>query len=472
MQSSEALAPGASQEPSSILESIAEEPAIVEYVPESREQLKVTFAPVVRKAAPAVVNIYATKVIRPRFTSPLLSDPLFRHFFGGFESEFEAPSRVQRSLGSGVLVRADGVIVTNYHVIDGANEIKVVLLDGREFKAKIIAKEKRTDLAVLKISGDTFPFLTLKDADALEVGDPVLAIGNPFGLGQTVTSGIVSALARNQLGVRDFRSLIQTDAAINPGNSGGALVSLDGFLVGINTAILSRSGGSMGLGFAVPSNLLVPLIASADNEGKILRPWTGVAVQSVNAEMAKSLGLPRPYGVLITGIYKKSPAEKAGLKVGDFISHFQDKEITDEFAFHFRVASATLNKKIFLRVRRQGTSDPEDVALTPIVPPESSHKPLVLTGRHPLSGAKIVELSPALTTELGLNFMEGGIIVLGVRPGAIAERVGLLGGDIVHSVNGQKVTTVRSLSRALSRGRQGWKIELRRGGEVFTVQFR
>src|SRR6516165_2653128 len=265
-------------------------PAFAQPVPQSREQLQLSFAPVVKKTAPAVVNVFSRRTIKTA-GSPFFDDPLCRRFFGE-NSPFRGPSeRVQRSLGSGVLVAADGTIVTNHHVIKDADEVTVVLADRREFEAKILRSDERVDLAILKIdaSGERLP--------ELEVGDIVLAIGNPFGVGQTVTSGIVSALARTGVGVSDFRFFIQTDAAINPGNSGGALVSLDGKLVGINTAIYSRSGGSIGIGFAIPS-LMVRTVLAGGPSGRIVRPWIGASGQPVTSEIAASLGLPRPMGVL------------------------------------------------------------------------------------------------------------------------------------------------------------------------------
>ena len=288
-------------------------------VPESRKQLKLSFAPLVKIAAPAVVNIYTRRVIRTRSASPLFNDPFFRRFFGDqFSRERK---RVQNSLGSGVLVNSDGLIVTNHHVIDKADEITVVLTDRREFDAEVITRDERTDLAILRIKteGEKLPFLQLSDSDSLKVGDIVLAIGNPFGVGQTVTNGIVSALARTAQGVTDFGFFIQTDAAINPGNSGGALISLNGRLIGINTAIYSRGGGSNGIGFAIPSNMVATVINGAAQGGKVIRPWLGARGQSIDADIARSLKLPLPSGVIVNTIHDGGPADIAGLRVGDVI---------------------------------------------------------------------------------------------------------------------------------------------------------
>ena len=270
--------------------------AAAEDVPSSRAEIQLSFAPLVKQVAPAVVNIYThTVVTQQQPLSPLFNDPFFRQFFG--DDFFGKPvERDQNALGSGVLVRADGLVVTNVHVIKGAQEIKVVLSDGREFTAKPVTVDDQTDIALLKIdpAGAELPVLELADSDALEVGDLVLAIGNPFGVGQTVTSGIISALARTQRGINDYGFFIQTDAAINPGNSGGALVTLDGRLAGINTAIVTRTGGSVGIGFAIPANMVRTVIAAVDNGGQVVRPWIGATGQPVTAELAEGFGLAHP----------------------------------------------------------------------------------------------------------------------------------------------------------------------------------
>jgi len=301
-------------------------------VPQSREQVMLSFAPVVRQVAPAVVNIYTKRVVSERRGfSPLFNDPLFKRFFGedfGFGMPRE---RVQNSLGSGVIVAPDGLIVTNYHVIKGAAEIRVVLADRREFAAELVLEDKQTDLSVLRIDpqGEALPVIELKDSDSIEVGDLVLAIGNPFGVGQTVTSGIVSALARTQAGISDYSFFIQTDAAINPGNSGGALVTLDGRLIGINTAIFSRSGGSIGIGFAIPANMVRTVVASAAGGNALVRPWTGLIGQTVNSDLAEAFGLTRPGGVIVSKVHPNGPAARAGLRKGDVITSVDGQTVDD-----------------------------------------------------------------------------------------------------------------------------------------------
>src|ERR1700761_364936 len=287
--------------------------------PTSRDMIHLSFAPVVKKVSPAVVNVYSRRTVQTR--SPFFDDPLFRRFFGN-QAPFGLPrERVQQSLGSGVILGADGTIVTNHHVINGAQQITVVLSDRREFEAKAILSDEHADLAVLKIDthGERLPVLEVGDSDQLEVGDLVLAIGDPFGVGQTVTSGIVSALARTGIG-SDVSSFIQTDAAINPGNSGGALVDLDGKLVGINTAIFSQSGGSIGIGFAIPTTLVRTVLQAATSGAPIHRPWFGSNGQEVTADIANAVHLPRPGGVLIKDLTADSPAAKAGIHMGDVIT--------------------------------------------------------------------------------------------------------------------------------------------------------
>ncbi len=442
---------------------------ILEAVPQSQAQVQLTFAPIVRKVAPAVVSISAAQVVEQR-DSPFFDDPIFRHFFGEVVP-FSAPhARIQSSLGSGVLVKANGLVITNDHVIKQAEEIKVILADGREFSAEIVARDVRTDLAALKLKTEdkNLPYLELKDADELQVGDLVLAIGNPFGFGQTVTSGIVSGLARNSVGIKDFRSLIQTDAAINPGNSGGPLISLDGKIVGINTAIFSNTGGSIGIGFAIPSNLVAPVLASVNHGGKIIRLWLGLALKTILPEEAQEAKLPSAKGVLITQVYPDTPAERAGLKKGDIITEVNGHEIGNEAAYRFRLAIAKQNEAATIIVIRG--AEKLSFNIIPEIPPDQpNNKPQILHGRHPLSGLVVVSLTPAVATELGLGYeMLGGAVVLQVEPGTPASLSGLLPGDVILKINDKSTTTADQLARNLSRSRQGWEITFRRGTEVFV----
>ncbi|MGB0671684.1 MAG: Do family serine endopeptidase, partial [Rhodospirillales bacterium] len=371
-------------------------------LPESREEMTLTFAPLVRKAAPAVVNILTTKQVRQRQVSPLFDDPFFRRFFGdrfGTAPNGQSP-KTRNSLGSGVIVNPDGMIVTNVHVIEGADSVTVVLHDRRELPADIIGTDERTDLAFLKVDngGEPLPHLAFRDSDDLEVGDLVLAIGNPFGVGQTVTSGIVSAQSRTEVGVTELGSFIQTDAAINPGNSGGALITMDGKLVGVNTAIYSKSGGSHGIGFAIPSNLVKAVMKGLTKEGKVVRPWLGAWGQPVTQEMAMALGLQRPGGVLINMVYPGGPAAKADLRVGDVVLAVNGKEVDDPRALSYRIATLGPGGTVPLSIRR--TSGLKDLALhleVPSTEPEANR--VLVGGRNPLSGAEVANMSPALGEE-------------------------------------------------------------------------
>ncbi|MDB5406450.1 MAG: serine protease [Rhodospirillales bacterium] len=438
-------------------------------MPQSREQVQLSFAPVVKRTAPAVVNVFSRRTVRSA-ASPLTQDPLFRRFFGE-NSPFVAPTeRVQRSLGSGVIVAADGTIVTNHHVIKDADEITIVLADRREFEARVLRSDERVDLAVLKIDmhGERLPFLELRDSDELEVGDMVLAIGNPFGVGQTVTSGIVSALARTGVGVSDFRFFIQTDAAINPGNSGGALVSLDGRLVGINTAIFSQSGGSVGLGFAIPSLMVRTVLAGAGSGGKIVRPWLGAAGQPVTAELAQSLALPRPMGVLIKSVAPNSPAARAGLRAGEVVQSINGHEVEDEEALRFRVATLPVGSTARLAVFRNGTSREVETVLT--APPEDPPRSTTdLAGSHPFAGARVANLSPALADEIGMDAAARGVVILAVDRRSPAARLGFSDGDIIAGVNGKAVTSVAQLRELLDQRPRQWQLQIRRRDKLLSL---
>ncbi|HEU5017760.1 MAG TPA: Do family serine endopeptidase, partial [Pseudolabrys sp.] len=360
--------------------------------------LRWSYAPVVKRVAPAVVNVYAAKVVRNQ--NPLFDDPIFRHFFG-------VPGggrQVQRSLGSGVIVDPRGLVVTNMHVIRGADEIKVALADKREFEASVVLKDPRSDLAVLRIkdSHERFPFLQFANSDALEVGDVVIAIGNPFGVGQTVTHGIISALARTDVGTSDYQFFIQTDAAINPGNSGGALVDLDGRLVGINSAIFSRSGGWQGIGFAIPSNMVKVVVTSAEGGSHaVRRPWLGADLQTVTPEIADSMGLNRPVGALVASVTRGSPAEQAGLQPGDLIRSIDGQSVEDVKAFNYRFATKPLGETAQLGVLRKGHMVTASVPLR--TAPSRPRDEVTIRSRSPLSGATVANLSPALADELGLD---------------------------------------------------------------------
>src|ERR1700676_4533283 len=336
-------------------------------VPSSLNEIRLSYAPVVQRAAPTVVNVYAAKTVAAQ--NPFGDDPIFRRFFGA-----PGGDKVQRPLGSGVLVDAGGLVVTNNHVIEGADQLKVSLSDKREFEAEMVLKDARSDLAMLRLKtqGERFPAIEFSDSDALQVGDVVLAIGNPFAVGQTVTHGIVSAVARTQVGISDYQFFIQTDAAINPGNSGGALVDSSGRLVGINTAIFSRSGGSQGIGFASPANMVKVVVASAKGGGSaVKRPWLGAHLQAVTPEIAESMGLKRPTGALVASLSGGSPAARGGLKIGDLITAIDGQEVEDPNAFDYRFATKSLGGSAKVGLVRAGKETAVAVALAPL--PDTPH---------------------------------------------------------------------------------------------------
>jgi Do/DeqQ family serine protease len=444
------------------------QPALDRRVP-TQAELQLSYAPVVKRVAPAVVNVYAAKVVQNR--NPLFDDPIFRRFFG-VPGDGLGRSQIQRSLGSGVIVDPSGLIVTNVHVIEGADEIKVALADKREFEARIVLKDKRSDLAVLRLkdSHERFPSLAFANSDALQVGDVVLAIGNPFGVGQTVTHGIVSALARTKIGVTDYQFFIQTDAAINPGNSGGALVDLAGQLVGINTVIISRSGGSQGIGFAIPANMVRVVVASAEHGGKAVeRPWLGAKLQAVTADIADSLGLTRPTGALVANVLRDSPAAQAGLKAGDLIISVDGQAVDDPNAFDYRFATKPLGGAAELGVLRKGRELKVKVALRPA--PEFPRDEITIRSRSPFSGAKVANLSPALADELQIENGDQGVVVLDVDAGSYASNVGFRRGDIIVSVNDQRIAKTGDLERVARTPSRSWSVVINRGGQRIFARF-
>ncbi|ABD07028.1 Peptidase S1C, Do [Rhodopseudomonas palustris HaA2] len=433
-------------------------------LPASQAEIKLSYAPIVQHAQPAVVNVYAAKVVQNR--NPLLEDPIFRRFFGGGPQ----PEQIQRSLGSGVMVDPSGLVVTNNHVIDGADQVKVALADKREFEAEIVLKDSRTDLAVLRLKDtrEKFATLELANSDELLVGDLVLALGNPFGVGQTVTHGIVSALARTQVGITDYQFFIQTDAAINPGNSGGALVDMTGKLVGINTAIFSRSGGSQGIGFAIPTNMVRVVIASAKSGGKaVKRPWLGARLQAVTPEIAETLGLKRPSGALVASVTKGSPSDKAGLRLSDLIVGVDGFAIDDPNAFDYRFATRPLGGTAQIDVQRGGK--PLKLSITLETAPDTGRDEIVLTARSPFQGARIANISPAIADDLRLDPSVEGVVVTDLADGATAASVGFQKGDIIVAVNNKRIGKTSDLERITNESFRLWRITVVRGGQQINV---
>ncbi|VEJ45519.1 DegQ family serine endoprotease [Bartonella vinsonii] len=437
-------------------------------IPQTQKEITLSFAPLVKKTIPSVVNIYAARQIRAR--SPFEGDPFFEQFFGRFQNN--RPLRRQSSLGSGVIVDARGLIVTNYHVIKDADEIKVALSDGRAFESKVKLRDEETDIAVLEINakGAQFPILSLGDSDAVEVGDLVLAIGNPFGVGQTVTSGIVSAQARTRVGISDFDFFIQTDAAINPGNSGGALIDMKGQLIGINTAIYSRSGGSVGIGFAIPSNLVKVMLDTVKRGGKyFVPPYIGASFQNVTPDIAGGLGLERPYGALIIEVIGNSPAGKAGLKVGDVILSVQGVRVDNPDGLGYRLMTTRIGDNLILEYLRSGKILKTQITVSSI--PESAFlKSEKIIGESPLAGAEILDLTPQNSRRFRLPLSARGVVISNLDEESNAAGIFRIG-DILRVVNGHKIQTVGQLKKILMQGQPNiWQLEYERDG-MYIRQF-
>jgi Do/DeqQ family serine protease len=435
-------------------------------VPTSEAQVQLSYAPVVKQTAPAVVNVYTSRTVQARGRSDF-----FDFMFGMRRAPQE---RVENSLGSGVIVRSNGIIVTNAHVVKGADELRVVLNDRREFPAEIIAQDEEIDVAVLRIDtkGERLPALAIQsEGDNLEIGDIVLAIGNPFGVGQTVTSGIVSALGRTN--VTDVSSFIQTDAAVNPGNSGGALVDLSGELVGVNTAIFSRSGGSNGIGFAIPSELVSRAVDSALTEGRIVRPWIGARTNAVDATMAAALGLDRSKGTVINEILPKGPADRAGLEKGDVILSVDGTAINDDSGLRFKLATLRKGDTANVVYFRDGRE--RSLRVKTDIPQESPKRDeRKLDGYHPFDGLTVVNMSPALGEELGFDPYLKGVMVLKVERRSAANYNRFRPGDFLTELNGDPITTTRQLENLLATidVEEGWKISIDRNGRIGVLPTR
>ncbi|MEJ0013157.1 MAG: Do family serine endopeptidase [Bauldia sp.] len=438
-------------------------------VPASAGDMQLSFAPVVKRVSPAVVNVYASRTIQQQ-TSPFFSDPFFRQFFGD-PFGGQTNTRVQRSLGSGVIISADGLIVTNFHVIQQADEVKVALSDKREFAADIVLKDERSDLAVLKIKGNagTLPVIEFANSDQVEVGDLVLAVGDPFGVGQTVTSGIVSAFARVPGSPSEDQYFIQTDAAINPGNSGGALVDMQGRLIGINRMIVSPSGASSGIGFAIPSNLVRAVTSAAASGAAPRRPWLGAELQSVTAELAASLKLDTPSGVLVASVAPVGPAAAAGMKVGDLVTSIDGETVDDLGALTYRLATKPLGGETKLGVIRDGKRYTATVALeaAPEVPPRDKR---LIGGDTAFAGLTVLNLSPAVAEELNYDGGTGGVIVGDVAEGSNAQEAGFARGDVIADVNGTTIDSTKALEDAVSEKRRYFDLTVKRDGRAIRLR--
>ncbi len=437
-------------------------------VPQSQAEISLGFAPLVKDAAPAVVNIYAKRVVNVR-SSPFQGDPFFESLFRDFA---DARPKVQNSLGSGVILSEDGIVVSNYHVVKLSTDIRVQLNDRREFSARVLLADEESDLAILQLEGARdMPFLRLRDSDTVEVGELVLAIGNPFGVGQTVTSGIVSGLARSGVATGNARGyFLQTDAPINPGNSGGALIDVNGALIGINTSILTRSGGSNGIGFAIPSRLVAQFMTQArDGRVAFQRPWAGMFGQPVDADMARGLGLERPGGIVISELHRESPFKTAGFQAGDVILEVDGEPVNTPSEMIFRMSVAGLGTEADVLMVRDGAPQTRRVGMD--VAPETPPRDTVETGRRAaIPGMVLSRINPAVLGQYGLPLSLEGVVV--ESPGEVGARLGLAPGDVLRAIDGEAIDTPRGADRALRAARQRLTLDVQRGTKRIVMRFR
>jgi Do/DeqQ family serine protease len=436
-------------------------------IPGSMAEITLSFSPVVKQVAASVVNVYGARQQQRETRSPFAGDPFFERFFG----QMPKRQRGQTSLGSGVVVSEDGLIMTNNHVIENMDVVRIALADGREFDCEIVIKDDKSDLAILRVKDAQARFkpIEIADSDGVEVGDLVLAIGNPFGVGQTVTMGIVSAVSRTLAGVNDYGFFIQTDASINPGNSGGALVDMKGRLIGINTVIYSRTGGSVGIGYAIPSNMTQIILRSAVSGNKVARPWLGASLQPVTAEIAESLGLELPRGALVASVDQRGPAAKGGLLPGDVILGINEKEIDHPDALGYRLDTIGIGGMAELAVLRRGQNTLVEVTLA--APPETVPRDeLELPETSILWGAKVANLSPAVAQELGLPSEREGVVVTDLARGSPAALNGIRPGDIMREVNGVEIARTADLQEVTSQRLRAWQFVVERGGRTVVME--
>jgi serine protease Do len=432
---------------------------VVEEAPVKRDgRFTTSFSPVVKEVSPTVVKVFTTSAPKQQNyqSNPFSDDPFFRRFFGdqprGQQRQFRAPK--QHGLGSGVIVSEDGYILTNNHVVENADEIKVSLADQREFTAKVVGRDDKSDIAVLKIDAKKLPFARLSNSDNIEVGDVVLAIGNPFGVGQTVTMGIVSATGRGNIGL-DYEDFIQTDAAINPGNSGGALVDAEGRLVGINTAILSRSGGNQGVGFAVPVNLARSVMESLIKDGRVVRGFMGVNIQDVTPTLAREFNIKENTGALVADVTAGSPADKAGIKAGDIVVEFNNKPVRDSRHLKLQVGQTAPSAKVPVKLMRDGSTKVVEVRLKELDGKEvasRSSKPTDAKGEESLKGVTVGDIDSRTREQLKLPAELKGALVTDIDESSAAYEAGLREGDVILEINRKPVTNADEAVELSARG--------------------
>ncbi|MGO9014778.1 MAG: DegQ family serine endoprotease [Dissulfurispiraceae bacterium] len=447
----------------------SEEPRISKEAVDILSKTDEAMAEVAAAAKPAVVNVSTTRTIKtPGIMNPFFNDPFFRQFFGNAFGNANGPrEHKQASLGSGVIIDRAGYILTNNHVVKDADEIKIKLSDGREFKGKVIGTDQKTDIAVIKINSDHLPVLNIGDSDRLRVGQRVLAIGNPFGLNQTVTSGIVSATGRANMGIADYEDFIQTDAPINPGNSGGALVNIRGELIGINTAIFSTSGGDQGIGFAIPSNMAKTVMESLIKNGKVVRGWLGVSVQALTPEIAKQFGLKEQGGALVGDVVEGSPAEKAGLKRGDVIIKYDGTPVNDPAQLKNTTASTPVGKEVLLDIVRDGKTKQVKVDIAEL--PSTGQTASGSFHNH-LKGIHAQNMTPEIRKGLGIPARVTGVIVTDVEGGTPAGSV-LMRNDVIIEIDRNKINTVQDYEKMADHIKpdQDVLLLIYRGGSVLYV---
>ncbi len=445
--------------------------------PAERAGAVLSYADVVSAVAPAVVTIRSQRVVRAPRQFPFFNDPYFRDFFGDRYGAPAPRSQIQRGLGSGVVITKDGYILTNHHVIDGAEEIRVEMTDNRGYDAKVIGDDPRSDLAVLKIGANDLPMLTLGDSDHVRVGDVALAVGNPLGIGQTVTAGIISAKGR-KTGLSDgsFESFLQTDAPINQGNSGGALVSTAGELVGINSQIVSPTGGNIGIGFAIPANMARSVAEQLIKSGKVRRGYLGVGVQTVTSDIAANLGLKEVRGVIVSNVERGSPAERAGLKQGDVITVINGNQIEDDNSLRNVIASAGPGSEVTITVLRDGREQQLRATLDELASQTTGRPtsaPDAGSGDEERIGWAVTPMTPELAARLGLGSGARGLVITDVDPAGAAAEAGLQPGDVIEQVNRQPVRSMEDLKSALSRaGSQPLLLLVNRRGSTVYMTLR
>lgn len=437
-----------------------------------------SLADVAEEAAPSVVNVSSSRTIKLTQQSlPFFDNPFFRRFFGPMQPPQgpggEPPEQEQHGLGSGVIVSKDGIVLTNNHVVENADEIKVTTADKKEFDVEVVGTDAKSDLAVLRLKGNVKGLkpIELGDSSRMRLGDIVLAIGNPFGVGQTITMGIVSAKGRANVGIVDYEDFLQTDAAINPGNSGGALVNMEGQLIGVNTAILSRSGGNMGIGFAIPSNMAKPIMDSLLTTGKVVRGWLGVGIQDVNQDLADAMKLGSTRGVLISEVMPDSPAQKAGLKQGDVVLEVNGKKMDSTGRLRNAVAAAGAGAKVDLTIIRDGKKKDVTVKLGELPAEIAGAGGAVTPEQGSLDGLQLESLTPLTRQKFGIpDSTKSGVVVVGLQPGSPAAHAGLQPGDVIKEVNREKVTSVGDFKRAYKKsGKETLLLVARGERQVFIV---